>query len=54
MSSDVQELNQVKRTPLQRLRDRNSIADGLADLGKPEDIGQLFSRFQKNFLGSSA
>jgi len=26
---------------------QNSIADAVADLGKPEEIGQLFSRFQR-------
>ena len=43
----VQELAQDKLTPLLRLRYQNSIADAVADLGKPEDIGQLFSGFQK-------
>ena len=43
----VQELAQDKLTPLLRLRYQNSIADAVADLGKPEAISQLFSSFQK-------
>lgn len=30
-----------------RLKYHNSIADAVADLGKPEDIGRVFSGFQK-------
>nr|WP_255093522.1 type I restriction endonuclease subunit R [Synechococcus sp. J7-Johnson] len=44
----VQELATEKLTPLLRLRYQNSIADAVADLGRPEDIGQLFSGFQKS------
>jgi type I restriction enzyme R subunit len=51
VSSGVQELAQEKLTPLLRLRYQNSIADAVADLGKPEEIGQLFSGFQR-FLRS--
>jgi hypothetical protein len=47
VTSGVQELAQEKLTPLLRLRYQNSIADAVADLGKPEDIGQLFSGFQR-------
>lgn len=43
VSSGVQELAQDKLTPLLRLRYQNSIAD----LGKPEEIGQLFANFQR-------
>jgi len=43
----VQELAQEKLTPLLQLRYQNSIADAIADLGRPEDIGQLFSGFQR-------
>ena len=39
----VEELDQEKLTPLLRLRYRNSIADALADLGRAEEIGQVFS-----------
>jgi type I restriction enzyme R subunit len=43
----VQELAQEKLTPLLQLRYQNSIADAVADLGRPEEIGQLFSGFQR-------
>ena len=44
----VQELAQEKLTPLLRIRYQNSIADAIADLGKPEQIGKLFTGFQKH------
>lgn len=47
VSSGVQELAQEKLTPLLRLRYQHSIADAVADLGKPEEIGQLFAGFQR-------
>lgn len=43
----VEELEQEKLSPLLRLKYHNSIADAVADLGKPEDIGKVFSGFQK-------
>ena len=43
----VGELDQDKLTPLLRLKYHNSIADAVADLGRPEDIGQVFAGFQK-------
>ena len=43
----VEELEQEKLTPLLRLKYHNSIADAVADLGKPEEIGQVFAGFQK-------
>jgi type I restriction enzyme R subunit len=43
----VDELDQEKLTPLLRLRYRNSIADAIADLGRPEDINKVFVGFQK-------
>ncbi len=43
----VQELDQEKLTPLLRLRYNNSIADALADLGRAEEIGQVFVGFQR-------
>ena len=49
----VQELAQDKLTPLLRLRYQNSIADAVADLGKPEAISQLFSSFQKYLYETS-
>ncbi|NOT55648.1 MAG: DEAD/DEAH box helicase family protein, partial [Deltaproteobacteria bacterium] len=43
----VQELDQEKLTPLLRLKYQNSIADAVADLGRPEEIGQVFAGFQQ-------
>src|SRR6202047_2056538 len=43
----VQELDQEKLSPLLKLKYNNAIADAVADLGKPEEIGNLFSGFQK-------
>jgi type I restriction enzyme R subunit len=44
---EVDELDQEKLTPLLRLKHSNSIADAIADLGKPEEISQVFVGFQK-------
>jgi len=54
VSSGVQELAQEKLTPLLRLRYQNSIADAVADLGRPEEIGQLFSGFQRFLYAAPA
>ena len=43
----MEELDQKKLTPLLRLKYHNSIADAVADLGKPEEIGRVFAGFQK-------
>jgi type I restriction enzyme R subunit len=43
----VEELDQSKLTPLLRLKYHNSMADAVADLGKPAEIGKVFSGFQK-------
>ncbi len=50
----VQELALEKLTPLLQLRYQNSIADAVADLGRPEDIAQLFSGFQRYLYEASA
>jgi type I restriction enzyme R subunit len=34
-------LDQEKLTPLLKLKYHDAIADGVADLGRPEDIGKL-------------
>ena len=47
VSSGVQELAREKLAPLLRIRYQNSIADAVADLGKPEQIGELFTGFQR-------
>ncbi len=43
----VEELAQEKLSPLLRLKYHNAIADAVADLGKPEEIGRVFVGFQK-------
>jgi type I restriction enzyme R subunit len=50
----VQELALEKLTPLLQLRYQNSIADAVADLGRPEEIGQLFAGFQRYLYEASA
>lgn len=53
VSVGVDELDQEKLTPLLRLKYRDSIADAVADLGRPEEIGKVFTGFQK-FLYEAA
>ena len=43
----VEELDQEKLTPLLRLKYHDSIADAVADLGQPDEIGRAFAGFQK-------
>ena len=43
----VGELDQEKLSPLIKLKYSNSIADAVADLGRPEEIGKIFAGFQK-------
>ena len=40
-------LAQDKLSPLLKLKYHNAIADAVADLGKPEEIGTFFAGFQK-------
>ncbi|HEX3685229.1 MAG TPA: DEAD/DEAH box helicase family protein [Bryobacteraceae bacterium] len=47
VSQGVHELDREKLTPLLKLKYRNAIADAIADLGRPEEIGYLFAGFQK-------
>jgi len=47
VSVGVDELDQTKLTPLLRLKYHDSIADAVADLGAPTEIGQVFAGFQK-------
>ena len=47
VSVGVDELDQEKLTPLLRLMYHNSIADAVADLGRPDEIGRMFSEFQR-------
>ena len=43
----VEELDQEKLTPLLRLKYHDSIADAVLDLGRPDEIGKVFTGFQK-------
>jgi type I restriction enzyme, R subunit len=43
----VDELGQEKLTPLLRLMYENSISDAIEDLGRPEEISNVFVGFQK-------
>jgi len=54
VSVGVEELDQNKLTPLLRLRYHDSIADAVADLGRPEEIGKVFSGFQKYLYQGAA
>jgi type I restriction enzyme R subunit len=47
VNDGVEELDQEKLTPLLKLKYHNSIADAVADLGRPEEIGNVFRGFQK-------
>jgi type I restriction enzyme R subunit len=47
VSSGVEELDQAKLNPLLKLKYNNSIADAVEDLGKPEEIGKVFTGFQR-------
>lgn len=54
VSVGVEELDQDKLTPLLRLKYRDSISDAIADLGRPEEIGQVFAGFQKYLYQGAA
>jgi type I restriction enzyme R subunit len=43
----VEELDQEKLALFLRLKYHDSIKDAVADLGKPEEIGNVFVGFQK-------
>lgn len=50
----VEELDQEKLKPLLRLKYHDSIADAVADLGRPEEIGSAFAGFQKYLYSETA
>ena len=52
VAEGVHELDQEKLAPLLRLRYQDSMADAVADLGKPEAIGAMFAGFQKYLYDS--
>ena len=54
VSVGVEELDQDKLTPLLRLKYHNSIADAVADLGRPDEIGRVFVGFQKYLYQAQA
>lgn len=43
----VDELDQEKLSPLLKLQYNNAIADASADLGRPEEVREVFVRFQR-------
>jgi len=47
VSVGVEERDQEKLAPLLRLKHHNSIADAVADLGRPDEIGHVFAGFLK-------
>ena len=47
VSIGVEELNQDKLKPLLLIKYHNSIQDAVADLGKPDEISNVFAGFQK-------
>ena len=49
----VHELDKEKLSPLLKLKYNNAIADAIADLGKPEEIGAVFAGFQKYLYGAA-
>jgi type I restriction enzyme R subunit len=50
----VEELGQEKLKPLLLLKYHNAIADAVADLGRPEEIGKVFAGFQKYLYQEAA
>jgi type I restriction enzyme, R subunit len=54
VNEGVGELDQEKLTPLLRLKYNDAISDAVADLGRPEDIGRMFSGFQKYLYQEAA
>jgi type I restriction enzyme R subunit len=50
----VEELDREKLRPLLLLKYNNAIADAVADLGRPEEIGYVFTGFQKYLYQDAA
>jgi len=50
----VEELDRAKLHPLLLLKYHNAIADAVADLGRPEEIGNVFAGFQKYLYQEAA
>ena len=51
---EVEELDREKLRPLLLLKYHNAIADAVADLGRPEEIGKVFTGFQKYLYQDAA
>ena len=54
VSVGVEELDQEKLTPLSAAKYHDSISDAVADLGRPDEIGKVFSGFQKYLYAAAA
>ncbi len=54
VAEGVRELDRDKLTPLLRLKYHDSIADAIADLGRPEEIGKIFAEFQRYLYQAAA
>jgi type I restriction enzyme, R subunit len=54
VDAGVDELSREKLAPLLRLKYHDSIADAIADLGHPGEIGQIFAGFQKHLYEPQA
>ena len=54
VSVGVEELDQANLTPLLRLKYHDSLADAVADLGRPDEIGKVFSGVQKYLYQETA
>ena len=50
----VDQLDQEQLAPLLHLKYQDSIADAVADLGRPDEIGKVFSGFQKYLYQQAA
>jgi hypothetical protein len=52
VTQGVHELDREKLTPLLKLKYRDAIADAIADLGRPEEIGPPLRRIPKISLSA--
>lgn len=54
VAEGVEELDQSKLSPLLKLKYHDSIDDAIKDLGPPQQIGEVFSGFQKYLYSEAA
>jgi type I restriction enzyme R subunit len=52
VSQGVDELDQEKLSPLLKLKYRNALKDAFVDLGRPEQVRELFVGFQRHLYGA--